>query len=122
MSFADAISQITETHFAQLGDEATYTAPADGAVAVVTRVMVDEPNVDVLPGHPRHAMRDRKPELWIARVDDEDGQWFGIDVPERGATITATTPLRGTRTFRVDSVIHADPDRTRVAALEITAP
>lgn len=121
MSFAAQVTDMTLACFAILGEQATYTPPGEGAVTVPARAMIDEPNVDVMPGHPRYAQRDRKTELWLIRQDGPAGQWQGIAQPAKGAIVAVMVPGQVTRTFKIDSAFHFDPDRVKVSALETTA-
>lgn len=118
--FADLVADATVTLFEALSESATYTPP-NGGVAVVTRASIDEPNVELPPGVPRSAMRERQPQLILPRVSDPDGAWQGIGKPQRGAVVAVTTVTHGTRTFEIDSLVDADSDRWRVAARETTA-
>lgn len=109
MTFAALVADMTGVLADQLYEDALYTVPGQSPVAV--KAAIDEPVVDAITGYPRHALRERRTEVWLLKAQ--------VPTPLRGARLEVLLPT-GTRGFTIDAQVHADPDRIKVSCDEVS--
>ena len=109
MSFAELVAEMNDALVEQLYEPAVYAV--GGQPAVATSAAIDEPVVDAIAGYPRHALKERRIEIWLPKAT--------VPSVVRGAVLTVAS-AQGERRFIVESQIHADPERIKIAAQEET--
>ena len=109
MSFAHLVAEMTGVLAEQLYEDALYTVPGQSPVPV--KAAIDEPVADAISGYPRHALRERRTEVWLLKAE--------VPTAVRGARLEVLLPS-GTRGFTIDSQAHADPDRIKVSCDEVS--
>lgn len=111
-SFAELVSDMQRSCFDELGESATYTPPGVGAVPLPCRAMIDEPNLDpferTIPGA---RVVERSTSVWLFRAE--------IDTSVRDGVVQVVTSHGITRSLRLVSLMHRDPDRVQWAAREV---